>query len=70
MQCPYCKKPMEAGWLTAGGRPILWTTEPRSFTAIPANQDVLLQPAAIFTRKNKTAAYLCRDCRTVIARYE
>ena len=70
MKCPHCGKEMEAGWLTAGGRPILWTTEQRSFTAIPANQDVLLQPAAIFTRKNKTAAHLRRDCRMVIARYE
>ena len=58
---------MEAGWLTAGGRPILWTTEQRSFTAIPAGEDVLLQPAAIFTRKNRTAAHLC-DTRELLRR--
>ena len=61
---------MEAGWLTAGGRPVLWTTERRSFTAIPAGEDVLLQPAAIFTRKNRTAAHLCRNCKIVIAQYQ
>ena len=64
------EREMEAGWLTAGGRPILWTTEQRSFTAIPAGEDVLLQPAAIFTRKNRTAAHLCRNCKIVMALYQ
>ena len=69
MNCPYCGKEMESGWLTSGGRPILWTTEQRSFTAVPANRDVLLQPAALVTRKNQVEAHLCRTCQTVVAKY-
>lgn len=68
MNCPQCGKSMQRGYLSAGGARLLWTPSPRKFSTLPGENDVLLQGIS-FTGKNKVEAYLCTECRTVVAQY-
>ena len=65
MNCPYCGKEMESGYLSSRS-PVFWS-EDVSGLPIPTQQtDVLLGKALGLLRPR---AYLCRVCRTVVVDY-
>lgn len=69
MKCPKCGREMEPGYLTAGGYRILWTDRERRWSNLRGARDVLLQGMTL-TGKNRVSAWICRDCRRVVAEYE
>lgn len=68
MNCPQCGRELEAGWLTAGGGPIKWTTKRRSLTGAALGPgEVGLQEGIEPLSRNTVPALLCRGCHLVIA---
>lgn len=67
MNCPNCGKQMEYGHLAAGGYRILWTRKEVKMSGWPGGDDILLQNLNF--GKNKTRAWLCRQCRKILVDY-
>ena len=65
MNCPCCGKPMEEGVLDSRG-PVRWTDSASGMEFPASTHDVLLGKALGLLRPK---AYLCRDCRKVVADY-
>ena len=60
MNCPYCAKEMESGYLRGGsGYELLWTEEPFKMTSLPAGNDFFVCKASDVYRP---IAHLCRAC--------
>jgi len=65
MNCPYCGKPMEEGYLSSK-TPVFWSEEV-SGQPIPTRRgDVMLGKMLGLLRPK---AHLCRECETVIVKY-
>ena len=57
MNCPYCAKEMESGYLRGGsGYELLWTEEPFKMTSLPAGNDFFVCKASDVYRP---IAHLC-----------
>ena len=65
MNCPYCGKVMEEGFLSSKA-PVFWSEEVSGLPVPTQRGDVLLGKALGLLRPR---AWLCRDCRTVITKY-
>ena len=60
MNCPYCAKEMETGYLRGGsGYELLWTEEPFKMTSLPTGNDFFVCKASDVYRP---IAHLCRAC--------
>lgn len=60
MNCPYCTKEMETGYLRGGsGYELLWTEEPFKMTSLPTGNDFFVCKASDVYRP---IAHLCRAC--------
>ena len=60
MNCPYCAKEMESGYLRGGsGYELLWTEEPFKMTSLPTGNDFFVCKASDVYRP---IAHLCRTC--------
>ena len=60
MNCPYCAKEMETGYLRGGsGYELLWTEEPFKMTSLPTGNDFFVCKASDVYRP---IAHLCRTC--------
>ena len=66
MNCPFCGREMENGYLSSAGRGAKWTPKARSWTSICTQDGELPLEQWSFTGKNSTKALLCRACRKVI----
>ena len=70
MNCPYCAKEMESGYLRGGsGYELLWTEEPFKMTSLPTGNDFFVckvsdidrrfcHPAAFGRKARRDAAHL------------
>jgi len=57
MNCPYCAKEMESGYLRGGsGYELLWTEEPFKMTSLPTGNDFFVCKASDVYRP---IAHLC-----------
>ena len=65
MDCPYCGKVMEEGYLSSR-HPVFWSEEVSGLPLPTRTTDVLLGKMLGIARPK---AYLCRDCRRVIVSY-
>ena len=64
MNCPYCAKEMESGYLRGGsGYELLWTEEPFKMTSLPTGNDFFVCKASDVYRP---IAYLCRTCGKIV----
>ena len=64
MKCPVCQSTLEQGYLSTGGRPIIWTKKTHKQTAFVGPGERLLHPYTFFGRNRP--AYCCWKCRKVI----
>ena len=67
MNCPYCQRPMEAGYLSSRS-PVFWSEEVSGLPVPTRRGDVLLGGALGLAVRPQ--AYLCRSCQTVITPYQ
>ena len=67
MKCPYCQRPMEAGYLSSRS-PVFWSEEVSGLPVPTRRGDVLLGGALGLAVRPR--AYLCRSCQTVITPYQ
>ncbi len=65
MNCPYCGKEMEAGWLQATSK-IIWDTELQ--TGIEYLSDRGFYLARTWIKPSTIRSYYCEDCEVVITR--
>ncbi len=69
MDCPYCKAPMEKGYIPAGKTRLWWLAEdavPPFFAYSEAGEDgVTLTKSPVF-RTQRALAYCCKACRFVL----
>ena len=67
MNCPYCGKEMEQGYIIAAGRrgAILWSTDQVKSGYFKSKEDVKL--AGLM--EDNPPALLCRDCRKIVMEY-
>ena len=65
MNCPYCGKPMEEGYLSSKA-PVFWSEEVTGHLIPTRSGDVPLGKMLGLLRPQ---AYLCRDCEAVIVKY-
>ena len=75
MNCPYCGKEMQAGYIPNGGQPVQWIPageRPSFFSFSAAKNAIRLvkQFAPIRANGYKAQAYCCTDCKIVIAQTE
>lgn len=64
MNCPYCAKEMESGYLRSGsGYELLWTEEPFKMTSLPTGNDFFVCKASDVYRP---IAHLCRACGKIV----
>jgi hypothetical protein len=64
MNCPYCAKEMETGYLRGGsGYELLWTEEPFKMTSLPTGNDFFVCKASDVYRP---IAHLCRTCGKIV----
>ncbi|RHS33570.1 hypothetical protein DWV52_06785 [Ruminococcaceae bacterium AF10-16] len=64
MNCPYCAKEMESGYLRGGsGYELLWTEEPFKMTSLPTGNDFFVCKASDVYRP---IAHLCRTCGKIV----
>ena len=64
MNCPYCTREMENGYLRGNNSyELLWTEEPFKLTSLPTGNDLYLCKASEITRP---MAHLCRACGKII----
>ena len=64
MNCPYCAKEMESGYLRGGsGYELLWTEEPFKMTSLPTGNDFFVCKASDVYRP---IAHLCRACGKIV----
>jgi hypothetical protein len=64
MNCPYCAKEMETGYLRGGsGYELLWTEEPFKMTSLPTGNDFFVCKASDVYRP---IAHLCRACGKIV----
>ena len=68
MNCPQCGKPMQSGYLSAGGYRVIWTTKERKLTNLLGDNDVTLTRMSL-TGKSTPADH-CPGCQLVIVKYE
>nr|WP_326186484.1 PF20097 family protein [uncultured Oscillibacter sp.] len=66
MECPYCGKPMEAGYLSSRS-PVFWSENVSGLALPTQGSDVLLGKMLGLMRPR---AWLCRDCGKVITDYK
>lgn len=66
MDCPYCQRPMEAGYLSSRS-PVFWSEEVSGLPVPTRRGDVPLGGALGLAVRPR--AYLCRTCKTVITPY-
>ena len=67
MNCPYCQKPMEAGYLSSGS-PVFWSEAVSGFPVPTQQSDVPLGGKLGLVARPR--AFLCRNCRIVLTRYQ
>jgi len=65
MNCPYCGKPMEEGYLSSKS-PVFWSESVSGLPVPTQRGDVMLGKALGLLRPK---AHLCRECETVIVKY-
>ena len=64
MNCPYCAKEMESGYLRGGsGYELLWTEEPFKMTSLPTGNDFFVCKASDVYRP---IAHLCGTCGKIV----
>ena len=64
MNCPYCAKEMETGYLRGGsGYELLWTEEPFKMTSLPTGNDFFVCKAS---DGYCPIAHLCRACGKIV----
>ena len=64
MNCPYCAKEMESGYLRGGsGYELLWTEEPFKMTSLPTGNNFFVCKASDVYRP---IAHLCRACGKIV----
>ncbi len=66
MQCPYCGKEMEEGYLSSRS-PVFWS-EGVSGLPIPTRSGEFLLGGKLAGLISRPKAHLCRDCGVVITR--
>lgn len=64
MNCPYCTREMENGYLRGNNSyELLWTEEPFKMTSLPIGNDFYLCKASEVVRP---IAHLCRACGKIV----
>lgn len=70
MDCPYCKAPMEKGYIPAGKARLLWLAEdavPPFFAfSEPEPEDGISLTKTPVLRTQRALAYCCKACRFVL----
>lgn len=67
MDCPYCGKEMEQGYLSSRS-PVFWSEEVSGLPVPTRREDVLLGgKLGLVTRPR---AFLCRNCKMVLTQYQ
>jgi|GEM_PF-213554 len=66
MNCPYCAKEMESGYLRGGsGYELLWTEEPFKMTSLPTGNDFC---KTVCQQSEPDRGY-CTSCRSAVRQY-
>ena len=66
MECPYCKKEMEKGFIN-GSNNVRWYPEGAAIDDLwPENEGAVLLAKTGWVTSAKAESYYCADCRTVI----
>ena len=68
MQCPYCGHEMEAGFVQAP-HGMVWSAKQLDISFSATNKgDLWLGERRDFMSPSHMAAFLCRGCRTIVAK--
>ena len=59
MNCPYCGKEMEFGYLHSGREPVIWSPKEFKLFAVSGKKDELLVRYGDISSE----AYICKNCR-------
>lgn len=78
MNCPYCGKPMEAGWIPNAAYSVVWLPENvnQKFRLyldtekLEKLNGVVLRSLELRIQKRGLPAFLCRECHKVVIDYE
>ena len=66
MNCPFCSREMEQGFVQSGTR-ILWTKRIHKISLLPKDGDVLLLKSVL--KPSAIPARICKDCKTIMMDY-
>lgn len=68
MNCPYCQREMESGWVQAP-QGMVWSSKQLDITFSAGSKDDLwLGQRRDFLSPTHMAAFLCRPCKLILAR--
>lgn len=69
MDCPFCGKEMESGWVYSRG-PLLWSPKQGKASLFRGREDIsLMKEGPEGFSPGHPAAYICKDCRKVVVEY-
>lgn len=70
MNCPFCGRAMEKGWLYTSG-PLIWTANPAKLSCIAGRGDAQLArtPRNRYDTSPGPDAWICKACRVMITAY-
>lgn len=63
--CPFCRQPMQIGYLQATGR-MFWSGEKKNRFVRPDSKDYPITNAGKFPNRSAQSAYYCRNCHTIL----